>query len=572
MAAADHVSADRPRFYQNESYLHGFLGTVGDLQKDGVLQDIVLEVEGQRFPCHRLVLSAASPYFRAMFTSDMAESRKETVVLQGLDVDIFGEILSYIYSGTIHVSMDKVQPLYQAADLLQLDYVRDTCGTYMAMNVEGSSCVDLYKFADVFSVDIVTKSCLKWKASHFTEVASSEEFCSLGMNELTDIISHDELDVKEETTVWEAVVRWVQHSRKDRLHHLPSILPHIRFNLLTSDDTAAILKHPLVKENRKSSEVIRKVTQKGNPNLRPRLGMYTEVAILKNWAENGIELLFINPRGGKFISCTYSPEDLPRPSHMTVTSDNEIYILTREESEVETQLSLFKYNPAKNVWEDAGVPSISRERHQKWSFFKELLFEVDGTLYYVPVDEDRSLVQMKKYNRHTKQWLECSPLHFDDFEDGDDPPHALSCGSHIYLLANEVMHRYDPSLDQWSKRTPPMDMPELSTAVAMGTEIFCADVDFTDTMVYDTESDRWQKLRCLPNAEDLDIDDLPYLFVLENQLHILVTGAYNAPVVYAYDRSADSWKDVATLPNERYHAYGCSSPVARIYLPYLKEA
>ena len=85
MAAADketHASAVRPRSYQDESYLHGFLGTVGDLQKAGVLQDVVLEVEGRRFPCHRLVLSAASPYFRAMFTSDMAESRQKTVALQ----------------------------------------------------------------------------------------------------------------------------------------------------------------------------------------------------------------------------------------------------------------------------------------------------------------------------------------------------------------------------------------------------------------------------------------------------------------------------------------------------------
>ncbi|XP_078573058.1 kelch-like protein 40a [Branchiostoma floridae x Branchiostoma japonicum] len=135
MAAADqepHVSAVRPRSYQDESYLHVFLGTVGNLQKDGAFQDVVLEVEGRRFPCHRLVLSAASPYFRAMFTSDMAESRQKTVVLQGLDAGIFGVILSYIYSGTLHVSLDKVQPLYQAADLLQLDYVRDTCSSYMA--------------------------------------------------------------------------------------------------------------------------------------------------------------------------------------------------------------------------------------------------------------------------------------------------------------------------------------------------------------------------------------------------------------------------------------------------------
>eukprot|EP00058_Branchiostoma_floridae_P011045 XP_002596533.1 hypothetical protein BRAFLDRAFT_96425 [Branchiostoma floridae] len=74
MAAADqetHTIAVRPRCYQDESYLHGFLGTVGDLQKTGVLQDVVLEVEGQRFPCHRLVLSAASPVGRPFEALDM---------------------------------------------------------------------------------------------------------------------------------------------------------------------------------------------------------------------------------------------------------------------------------------------------------------------------------------------------------------------------------------------------------------------------------------------------------------------------------------------------------------------
>eukprot|EP00058_Branchiostoma_floridae_P017671 XP_002603160.1 hypothetical protein BRAFLDRAFT_274842 [Branchiostoma floridae] len=225
MAAVDqepHASAVRPRSYQNESYLKGFLGTVGDFQKAEVLQDVVLEVEGRRFPCHRLVLSAASPYFRAMFTSDMAESRQKTVVLQSLDAGSIGEILSYIYSGTLHVSMDKVQSLYQAADLLQLDYVRDTCSSYMAMSVQCPTCVDLYKFADVFSVDSVLKRSLHFICMHFAEVASRKEFCSLSVNQLTEIISHDELDVKEETTVWEAVVRWVQHNREDNCTTYPA--------------------------------------------------------------------------------------------------------------------------------------------------------------------------------------------------------------------------------------------------------------------------------------------------------------------------------------------------------------
>ncbi|XP_035659804.1 kelch-like protein 12 [Branchiostoma floridae] len=585
MAAASqetHASAVRPRSYQDESYLHGFLGTVGDLQKDGVLQDVFLEVEGRRFPCHRLVLSAASPYFRAMFTSDMAESRQKTVVLQGLAEDMFGEILSYIYSGTLHVSMDTVQPLYQAADLLQLDYMRDTCSSYMAMNVERSTCVDLYKFADVFSVDIVMKSCLKWKARLFTEVASSEEFCSLGVNELTEIISHDELDVKEETTVWEAVVRWVQHSRKDRLRHLPSILPHIRFNLLTSDNMAAILGHPLVRENHGISEVIRHVVQKGKPNLKPRLGMTKEMVLLYHRNLTSNELLFMTPREGKYISCSYKAEVLPHITDVTVTSDNNIYILSRNrESNYSSQLSLLMYNHVGNVWEHAGMSSVSRWlRLDNDLEYDEHLVEVDGILYYLAAEvmEHSGSVWMRKYNRHTDQWQECSHLQVGA-SSYMDYSEALACSSHLYFLTCSEVHCYDPSNDHWCNRTPsPEPVLDIYTAVTMGTEIFCTDIHFTQTMVYDTDSDYWQKLSSWSNPGNRDIC-VPSLFVLENQLHIWLpcySGGEHVNeeyLLYVYDRSADAWRDLkASLPDKEYYWYGCQCPVARIYEPYLKGA
>ncbi|XP_019646138.1 PREDICTED: kelch-like protein 3 isoform X2 [Branchiostoma belcheri] len=221
-----------------------------------------------------------------------------------------------------------LQHLYQAADLLQLDYVRDTCSSYMAMSVECTTCVHLYKFADVFSLDIVLKRCRQWICRHFAKVSSSEEFCSLSVDQLTEIISHDELDVEEETRVWEAVVRWVQHSREDRLHHLPSILPHIRFNLLTSDDMAAILDHPLVRED-PGRFVIRNVV-KETSNLPRRVGMGSlEMALLFNTKTN--KILFMNPRAGKYVNCSYDPVSLPPGAlAITATSNNDIYILAKE--------------------------------------------------------------------------------------------------------------------------------------------------------------------------------------------------------------------------------------------------
>ncbi|XP_035676017.1 kelch repeat and BTB domain-containing protein 2-like [Branchiostoma floridae] len=503
----------------------------------------------------------------------MAAADQETHVSAGVDAGMFGEILSYIYSGTLHVSLDKVQPLYQAADLLQLEYVRDTCSSYMAMNVEHSTCVDLYNFADVFSVDFVLRRCVEWIDINFAEFSFREEFCSLSVNQLIEIISHDELCVTEETTVWEAVVRWVQHSREDRLHHLPTILPHIRFNLLTSDDTAAILDHPLAREDLGSSAVIRNAVQKGNPNLKPRLGMTTEMAVLLNYPRSSVikEFLFMNPQEGKYISCSY---DLPYVRDMTVTSDNDIYILDTEESDEENQLSLFKYNHEQNVWEQAGVSSISKGPEDD-NMYERGLYEVDGILYYTAVDpeEDRPLLQMRKYNPHTNQWQECTQLRLNTTLASFV---VLSCGPNLYFLTDTEVYCYDPKQDRWFERTPPTLITDVSTAVAIGTEIFCSDFIFTKAMVYDTESDRWQELKGLPNLENFYVDYRTIFFVLENQLHVLLTCTSDSQegiiyLVFVYDRSTDAWRDLnANLPDKTYEVRGSYSPVARIYLPYLK--
>lgn len=45
---------------------------------------MVVVVEGQRFPAHRVVLAAGSQHFRAMFTRSFAESRADEVLLPAL--------------------------------------------------------------------------------------------------------------------------------------------------------------------------------------------------------------------------------------------------------------------------------------------------------------------------------------------------------------------------------------------------------------------------------------------------------------------------------------------------------
>ncbi|XP_035689801.1 kelch repeat and BTB domain-containing protein 8-like [Branchiostoma floridae] len=307
----------------------------------------------------------------------------------------------------------------------------------MAMNVERSTCVDLYKFADVFSVDNVRKACLQGIARHFTEFSLNEEFCSLSVKKVTEIISHDELDVKEETTVWEAVVRWVQHSREDRLHHLPSILPHIRFNMLTPYNMMTILDHPLVREDPGKSAIRNVVKETSKVNMKRRIGMdMLEMALI--FTESTNEMLWMNPLEGKYIRCQYTISAVAG----TVTSDNDIYVLSEESSKKQ---ALFKYNHVKNNWErKSSVRTIDAPVDQ--SSPSNYLMEIDGHLFYLVVLDTKMV--LKIYNQNTNKWHNCSTPQHDGWLNSRE---AVSCNQHIYLFTQTEIHCYDPREDHWCR-------------------------------------------------------------------------------------------------------------------------
>lgn len=64
------MSSDRQIF--TDSHAKSILTTMNNLRKENMLCDVMLKVEGQEFPVHRIVLAACSDYFCAMFTNQVS--------------------------------------------------------------------------------------------------------------------------------------------------------------------------------------------------------------------------------------------------------------------------------------------------------------------------------------------------------------------------------------------------------------------------------------------------------------------------------------------------------------------
>lgn len=76
---------------------------------------------------HRVLLAAVSPYFRAMFTSPLVESRLTEIRLEEVTPAVMDTVIQFIYTGEAGLSLDTAEDLFVAASRLQVMPLQDLC-------------------------------------------------------------------------------------------------------------------------------------------------------------------------------------------------------------------------------------------------------------------------------------------------------------------------------------------------------------------------------------------------------------------------------------------------------------
>lgn len=102
------LSLERPA-YKHAGHMAKAFEVLNVLRRQNLLCDIILVADGLEIPAHKAVLAACSPYFYAMFTSDLAEARADRIVLQEVDGKALSLLIDFVYSGEIQVTEDNVQ-------------------------------------------------------------------------------------------------------------------------------------------------------------------------------------------------------------------------------------------------------------------------------------------------------------------------------------------------------------------------------------------------------------------------------------------------------------------------------
>ena len=192
--------------------------------------DVTLQSSSVDIRCHRYVLAAASDYLNAMFQCDV-----EDPVQLNMKPEILTAIVDYIYTGEIELTVDNVESLVKACDVLQLDTLKTACESFMLKQVEPANCVGFFQFAASYHLDELQQKPRRMMRSEFKIVASTDDFKKLSCNELIGFIKDDKVNVASEDVVFDAVLGWIRHDPGNRKSSLEKILETVRLPFCTSD-------------------------------------------------------------------------------------------------------------------------------------------------------------------------------------------------------------------------------------------------------------------------------------------------------------------------------------------------
>ena len=238
-----------------------------ELWQEGCLVDVHLHTgDGGIVPAHKIILAAASPFFKALFVGSGQEMlercNSNSITLPGVDQHTLKTLLTYVYgsssngsSGTTEEEAEQdndddnndknesMTALLAAASYLNFPSVREACISHLCRHLGLPTAVSTFILAERYDCSELVAKSKAFLQSNFTPLLNSPHAHTLQLLPLESFVDNfiaiDELDVVEESDVARAVAIWIAGDVERRLGLAHGLLRHIRSPLASSTCAAA---------------------------------------------------------------------------------------------------------------------------------------------------------------------------------------------------------------------------------------------------------------------------------------------------------------------------------------------
>lgn len=404
-------SSNKVNAYLYECQLHGTksFANLNAYRKSGTLCDITVKVGHINFPAHKVVLSCASPYFHAMFTSGLREESAGFVELHDLDPHSVSLLLDFIYTSKIEILEENVQRLLPSSNVLQLQTVCDACCDFLREQLDPCNALGILVFADTHGCQDLVNTTSMYVLKTFLHISQMEEFLSLSYERVKFFLSSDSLVVGEEENVYSALMKWMKHDLANRKIHLSELLGCVRLPLLRRDFLMLTVEpEDIIKFDASCKDLLIEAMKY---HLMPEMRRYFQTKRTKSRQSQGnVPLIYVI--GGQSL--------------FAIHSDCEVY------------------NPTTETWQQMSAMTIRRSRIGVGVVYDKL-YVVGG------FDGSQDLTSVEVFNGTTKTWLSGLQMGTNRSCLGIAVLHNLlyAVGGYDGSSCLSSVERFDPLSNQW---------------------------------------------------------------------------------------------------------------------------
>ncbi|XP_026365551.2 kelch-like protein 8 isoform X1 [Ursus maritimus] len=444
-------------FEANEAW-KDFHGSLLRFYENGELCDVTLKVGSKLISCHKLVLACVIPYFRAMFLSEMAEAKQTLIEIRDFDGDAIEDLVKFVYSSRLTLTVDNVQPLLYAACILQVELVARACCEYMKLHFHPSNCLAVRAFAESHNRIDLMDMADQYACEHFTEVVECEDFVSVSPQHLHKLLSSSDLNIENEKQVYSAAIKWLLANPQHHSKWLDETLAQVRLPLLPVDFLMGVVaKEQIVKQNLKCRDLLDEA-RNYHLHLSSRAVPDFEYSIRTTPRKQTAGVLFcVGGRGGsgdpfRSIECYsinknswfFGPEMNSRRRHVGVISvEGKVYAVGGHDGN-EHLGSMEMFDPLTNKWMMKASMNTKRRGIA--------LASLGGPIYAIGgLDDNTCFNDVERYDIESDQWSTVAPMNSPRGGVGSVAliNHVYAVGGNDGVASLSSVERYDPHLDKW---------------------------------------------------------------------------------------------------------------------------
>lgn len=186
----DHVGAGLAGGVNAVPVTTAYNSSMRALVNDEEFSDVTFTVEDQPVYAHRALLASRCDHFAAMFRSGMRESAEKAVIpIPEMSRPVFLLLLEYIYTDSVKIELEHAIELYIAADLYQLERLRDMCCTVVRRNLNAENSGPLLQNATESHCHILKEVCMAYVVENFDVVSKTEGIKQVSHSLLLEILA-----------------------------------------------------------------------------------------------------------------------------------------------------------------------------------------------------------------------------------------------------------------------------------------------------------------------------------------------------------------------------------------------